>query len=103
MVGNVVPEGQKTIKINIQASERVKSFKWLPKKFLQCFQGSALLLLIHTGRNYKYVCAARKALGHRIFEGGMEGWGRRKALNFLEITNPPWWCRSQKMTFLILS
>lgn len=65
MVGNVVPEGQKTIKINARAREE---FQMAPKKFLQCFQGSVLLLLIHTGRNYKYVCAARKALDHRIFE-----------------------------------
>lgn len=100
MVGNVVPEGQKTIKINAPAREE---FQMAPKKFLQCFQGSVLLLLIHMGRNYKYVCAARKALGHRIFEawGGTKGWGRRKAPNFLRITNPPWWCRSQKVPFLI--
>lgn len=84
----------------------MKGFKWLPTKFLQCFQEPALLLLIHTGRNYKYVCAARKALGLRIFEalGWNEGgWGRGKALNFLGITNPPWWCRSQKKNDTSLS
>lgn len=83
------------------------------KKCLLCFRGSVLLprpllLLIHMGKNCKYVCAARKALVYRIFEAwcGMKGWGtrlqrqqlqeRRNSLNFLGTIKLPWWFCSQR-------
>lgn len=74
--------GQKiTIKINAEA---YYEFQMAAKKCLLCFRGSVLLprpllLLIHMGKNCKYVCTARKALVYRIVEVwcGMKGWGTR--------------------------